>query len=1282
MTLVTFHPVSVNPATGIWTVCTRIRVAVTMRRAASRTATAVAADPLQPMVRACVINPGHDNPFPPPRSPRLLIVTEPQFQAALEPLIAWKTRSGLPVRTLIYSATANSPEVLRARIRQICDSLSAPPAYLLIVGDVDFVPAFYGVDNSLTDHPYSLRTDTDYLPDISVGRLPCRNASECEIWVTRLLAYERDAQLSPIESGTVFSSSVWYDPQHGTAVSNLLQSSGLTPVDRLQQPQTGSLDLLLGSLNAGRQWVFYIGHGSAGGWSSVEPDFTSSTLPRLIATSAPVVISVACATADLDYPGASFAEQWLMRPGMYGPIAYFGATENTAFLRSDTIGLAALRGVFAEHLERLGLAADLGRLAEAQAFPQAAGGLTEETIQQFILLGDPSMRVFTAVPQTLNVTHAQTLLIGARELTINVRRGTAPVVGADICVTTRTPGYYQVFRTDASGSAVFPVYMSAAATLDVTVTASNAVPYLGTVAVVSSDRPALELRAVRVSDPAGDNDALPDRGEACALSVQLQNLGGVNSYAGTLSVTATDPRISITPQVIPVPVINRGDSLWLTTTLPFTVADTVSDQALVLLTVVYISASGDSNRWIQPLTLHAPRLVFLGSVLIEDSGDGDGRAEGGERLGLHLRFRNSGSEPVREFGWRLFDVPPQVQIRAGSGSLPLLAAGDSVTVIARVQPAAGVAPGFPLEFTWRDSAVNIPLEGGWDRVRVGQVPVFLYVLDSQPQQVDAIAATLSALGVGFERGALLPEDLFRYASVWVFCGIFPNAVPLPAADAERLRQYLDGGGNAYWEGGDVWVFDPRTALHPYFQIRGISDGSADAGPVMGEDGSVLAGSQFAYSGENNFIDRLAADSGAVVLLRNARSGASYPLCVAYAGATYRAIGSSIELGFLVDGQYPSTRIRVVRDMLAFFGIACSADIQPPVIHAEILTQSHTVTRSIHLVADIQDASGIASAELRYHFGEGVIRTLPLIFADGLYHAALPAVAVGGTVHFRIRATDASPLHSEAETAEDTLTLKIDPRRPLDCDPATMSRAALQSHISGDGSWALTCYPERAPALELHGGGESVQFTTDPFDCSALQTATLSFWHYLRVADAEPAVARVMGSTDGGQTFPFIAWKVPRQGGGVLEEGETTTDNLAWMAGQKSVVLRFEFSGDWYWRLRTIRVSGAMRPRTAPVRNLVITVASPGVRLSWNALPAARGYAVLASPTMADSTFHEIFRTRDTLFVDLDDFFLQRYYEVVALLDEDSPVDLRPAAVPLQSAPLRLPDLRWNRKLSH
>jgi len=75
--------------------------------------------------------------------------------------------------------------------------------------------------------------------------------------------------------------------------------------------------------------------------------------------------------------------------------------------------------------------------------------------------------------------------------------------------------------------------------------------------------------------------------------------------------------------------------------------------------------------------------------------------------------------------------------------------------------------------------------------------------------------------------------------------------------------------------------------------------------------------------------------------------------------------------------------------------------------------------------------------------------------------------------------------------------------------------------------------------------------------------------------------------------------------------------------------------------------------------------------------------VFAGPSLSNADgWREIFRTADTVFVDLDDTPTTRYYEVRALLSEgqNGPV-VESQCTPSRRAMLRPPDLRWNRKLS-
>jgi len=575
---------------------------------------------------------------------------------------------------------------------------------------------------------------------------------------------------------------------------------------------------------------------------------------------------------------------------------------------------------------------------------------------------------------------------------------------------------------------------------------------------------------------------------------------------------------------------------------------------------------------------------------------------------------------------------------------------------------------------------------GWGVERVGRVPVYLFVLDPVPEQVDAIAGALTSLGVEYERGTTLPADLSRYASVWIFCGVYPNYVPLPESDATRLAGHLDARGNCYWEGGDVWAFQTSTTLHPYFHIRGLSDGTSDAGPIVGEPNSTLDGCSFSYGGENSFIDRLAPEVDAHVMLRNARPGNTYAVCIAYSGPTYRTIGSSVEVGCLEDSLYPATRVHLVRTVLDWFGIESRADIYPPVVLHEPITEWSIAGSPIPITADIQDASGIAEASVEYRVGENPFQSAPLALDDGLFQGWLPGGPSGSQITYRLRASDNAPLHNEALTNPSDVAIECRREIPLSVSFSHVTRARLRPNVeAGDAcSWALTEYPEDVPVLELHASpGESIAFTTDVFDCSELKDANLAFWHYLRDAQGHSGVlARVTGSTDGGRSFPHDVWTVEARGSGIALEGNVSIPHLEWMIGESGVALRFEFFGDWYWRLRDIRLSGQTQPVTAPVKNLVIAVTATGIRLAWTTVPAAIRYEVRATESGSiNGPYGVVSETTDTTWVDSDLRYAARFYEVYAVTQESVWPESVHDIEPQHPAEIRTPDIIWNLKQS-
>jgi hypothetical protein len=201
---------------------------------------------------------------------------------------------------------------------------------------------------------------------------------------------------------------------------------------------------------------------------------------------------------------------------------------------------------------------------------------------------------------------------------------------------------------------------------------------------------------------------------------------------------------------------------------------------------------------------------------------------------------------------------------------------------------------------------------------VEPIPVFIFEPDPTPLSGDDIADGLDALGMTYDTSTELPENCNLYRSIFVCLGIFSNNHQLTADEGQALAQFLDNGGQLYMEGGDTWFYDPVTAVHPYFNINGLSDGSGDAGPIEGAVGTFTEGMYFQYVGENNWMDRLAPIGGAFPIFTNVTP--AYINGIAYDGGGYRTVGTSFEFGGLVDGSSPSTKQELLEQVLEFFGM--------------------------------------------------------------------------------------------------------------------------------------------------------------------------------------------------------------------------------------------------------------------------------------------------------------------------------------------------------------------------
>ncbi len=199
---------------------------------------------------------------------------------------------------------------------------------------------------------------------------------------------------------------------------------------------------------------------------------------------------------------------------------------------------------------------------------------------------------------------------------------------------------------------------------------------------------------------------------------------------------------------------------------------------------------------------------------------------------------------------------------------------------------------------------------------VEPIPVFIFEPDGAPQSGAAIGSELDAMGIYYETGTTLPANPSLYNSIFACLGVYADNHALSSAEGQALADFLDYGGRLYMEGGDTWAYDGATAVHPYFNINGLSDGGNDAGPIAGGAGSLADSMLFQYSGDNSYIDHIAPIGGAVTVFVNVTP--AYMNGVSYDGGTYRTVGASFKFGGLDDGIAPSTKGDLLAKILEFF----------------------------------------------------------------------------------------------------------------------------------------------------------------------------------------------------------------------------------------------------------------------------------------------------------------------------------------------------------------------------
>ncbi len=386
-----------------------------------------------------------------PCGEELLVITNPTTRTAADTFAVAKR--GMGYRTSVRETGAAAGQIgttaaqIQTFIRSRVNNLSCiRPSYVTIIGDDQLVPTFTATPGAIpSDLQYSMKNDTDELPDVAVARILGNDLAQLNAAVAKIITYETTPPTGAMLNRALVAAQFQDTDgagqvndgqenrtfiQFAETVRNGLAARGVA-VDRIysDSPNTTPLkfndgtDLpaslkkptfawngtgaqISAAWNEGRFLVVHRDHGWSDGWGT--PLFTTADVDLLTnGANLPVVLSINCSSAAYDYDDTSFAQNALTKADG-GAVGVFGDTRDSPSWHNSQIALgfvdallpSVLSGEGPTTKQRTGDALVSGKLRLAGLAPPSGPGIaggdgaTRAELYLWHYFGDPTMQMW------------------------------------------------------------------------------------------------------------------------------------------------------------------------------------------------------------------------------------------------------------------------------------------------------------------------------------------------------------------------------------------------------------------------------------------------------------------------------------------------------------------------------------------------------------------------------------------------------------------------------------------------------------------------------------------------------------------------------------------------------------------------------------------------------------------------------------------------------------------------------------------------------------------------
>lgn len=624
-----------------------------------------------------------------------LIITSDELAPAFEPLAEWKRSRGwnTEIRTASEIAARYAGVDPQEKIRNfIIDAGELwGSSFVLLGGDVNQVPVRFALwdyySGALTWRPTDLYyataegnwnangnaqfgesdDESDLAADFFLGRAPVENLDECEIFVDKVLRYEKTPPSGFAESSLLMGAALSTgNPNWGQTIKQAIYENDLPAgydTLRLYNPIYEGDALLTSSsaydaLEEGYHYVNHADHsnplamgtGAKFGGGFI---YSNEVIGLGNGDRCGIVFSLGCSPNAFD--SASISEAFLNAPDG-GAVAFIGNI-STGWSSQTIQDRAFFDEIFENHVTQLGEAFTLSRESMNGAYYRGVMNL----------LGDPAMVLWTAEPGKLSVNHRKSLTTGPEEVWVGVKdTATGQAVSGARVTLYKKDEVLVSGTTDAAGEVTLDVSCDSKGAIELVVTSQDYRPHVSSLPVYPDKNAQLFVAAQELDDDTkgasdGNTDGRADAGETIEDFLSITNGGDSSVYSVTAQVTSLTPGVTVVAKKVEVGTLKAGETA-LGKGLVLSCAESIGPETWVELKATFfgntltIGGLSKKTQWLGEDTfgfvVHRPEVFVNATRIVDDGsgqsqGNGNGIAEAGEIIELYPELANEGYGAAR-----------------------------------------------------------------------------------------------------------------------------------------------------------------------------------------------------------------------------------------------------------------------------------------------------------------------------------------------------------------------------------------------------------------------------------------------------------------------------------------------------------------------------------------------------------------------------------------------------------------------------------------------------------